>query len=162
MSMFVRDETNTLVEIGAVFMRDAANVLVEVGEEWIRDGSGLHLVFNGGGGAFDVEVPSDVYGAGARNSAIAVTTEQAAVTVTGGTAPYTYQWQRSDAPLGVWTIVAPIAQATGFRCAGVGPGESESAQFTVKVTDANGASVTSTAILATAENYGSLGGDPIP
>lgn len=156
MTFHVRDASNVLAEIGASFIRDPSNVLVEIGEEAIRDASGVHIYF-ALGGSFTVDVPPTVYGGAAYNGGIAVTTESAAVTITGGQGPFTYEWERTDGALGDWTIISPTAQSTAFRCIGVGIGESETAEFACTVRDANGSPVTSSNVLALVENYGGLG-----
>lgn len=152
-----------LFEIGAVSVRDAANVATEIGAMLIRDASGPHEVFNNSAGAFDVDVPGSVFGAGAFNGFMSVTTSLATATPSGGQAPYTYFWQRTDGGPATWVITAQASQTTSFRCNGLAPGDSESATFSCRVTDARGVEVTSDEIAATAENYGSLGGGgPIP
>lgn len=162
MTLHQRDASNALIEIGSYFVRDASNTLVEIGEEWVRDSSNvLSLVYSKAGGAFTVDVPPTVYGGAAFTSPIAVTTENATATVTGGRAPYTFLWERTDAALGDWSIISPTAAATSFRRIAVGAGENDTAEFACTVTDANGSSVASSDVLAYVENYGGLGG-PIP
>jgi hypothetical protein len=142
--------------IGAVSFRESGGV-TEIGEVYIRDASGLKELFSpseGGSGAFTVDVTPDSYGARVSEFAGGVTTSEVVATPVGGLAPYTYLWARVDANPEDWTIIASTAQATTFRAAAVGPGESFSASFTCTVTDANGNSVESGEVAATAVNYG--------
>lgn len=149
----LRDATSTKT-IGFVGARDADG-MAEC-EVYIRDADGIALVHSPGG-AFTVDVPPTVYGGAAFNGGIAVTTENATVTITGGQGPFTFEWERTDGALGDWTIINPTAQTTAFRCIGVGIGEFETANFACTVRDVNGSPVTSSDVLAQVENYGGLG-----
>ena len=149
-----------LTEQGGVFLRKGG-VLVEQ-EVYLRKGGVLQLIHSPNSG-IDVDVPLDVYGAGAFNGPIGVTTSTANATVTGGEAPYTYLWQLTGSSGGVWGVIAPTLSATAFRCNGLDAGDSASATFTVTVKDKRGRTVTSAQITANAENYGALNnGGPIP
>ena len=149
----LRDATSTKA-IGFVGARDAGG-MAEC-EVYIRDSDGIALVHSPGG-SFTVDVPPTVYGGAAFNGGIAVTTENATVTIIGGQGPFAFEWQRTDGALGDWTIINPTSQSTAFRCIGVGIGVSETAEFACTVRDANGGPVTSSDVLALVENYGGLG-----
>lgn len=157
--MNVRDASG-IDAIGAISVRGASG-LAAIGFGLIRDTDSLETFFSPAGGAFTVDVPPTVYGGAAFTSPIAVTTENATATVTGGRAPYTFLWARTDAALGDWSIISPTAATTAFRRIAVGAGENDTAEFACTVTDANGSSVASSDVLAYVENYGGLGG-PIP
>lgn len=159
MTLFQRDASNILVEIGGYFVRDASNVLVEIGEEWVRDASNtLHLVYSSTSGAMTLDYPPDAYGAGASNSEIGVTTTAVTVTVTGGRAPYTYLWALVGGPDPSWIITAPNAKTTAFRRFEMAPGDNFNTTVTCTVTDASGQSVETNPIAVTVENFGGLGG----
>lgn len=61
---------------------------------------------------------------------------QVTATVSGGSAPLTYAWERVDGTA-AWTITSPSSATTIFRCAGRTNFVSE-ASFRLKVTDAQG------------------------
>jgi len=152
--MIALRKSGALVTQGRVFLRkDGALVEQEVYQR--KDGA-LVLIHTPNG-AFTVDVPPTVYGAAAFNGGIAVTTENATVTITGGQGPFTFEWERTDGALGDWTIINPTSQTTAFRCIGVGIGENETADFACTVRDANGSPVTSSDVIAYVENYGGLG-----
>lgn len=120
------------------------------------DGS-LAFWSGAGGGAFPVTInPDPAYGAVAQLGGPTVTTQPVTASPGGGLAPYSYAWEKlvgsSD-----WSILAPTAQSTAFRCTGVTPGEDFTANFQVTVTDARGRSSTAS-VLATVSNYGRLDG----
>lgn len=148
-------KSGVTVAQGGVFLRKGG-VLVEQ-EVYLRKGGALQLI-HAPGSPIELEVPADAYGAAASNANVAVTTSVVAVVVTGGTPPYSYQWQRTDAALGPWSILSPTFAGTAFRRASLAPAESDTAAFSVTVTDARGNSVTSGDIIATVLNYGGLGG----
>ncbi len=143
-----------LVTQGAVYLRKPSGLVEQ--EVYLRTAAGLKLIHTPNG-AFSVDVPPTVYGGAAFNGGIAVTTENATVTITGGQGPFTFEWERTDGALGDWTIINPTSQTTAFRCIGVGIGESETAEFACTVRDVNGSPVTSGDVLAQVENYGGLG-----
>lgn len=153
MTFHVRDAGNVLVEIGASFIRDPSNVLVEVSEEAIRDVSGVHTYF-APGGPFTVDVTPDSFGGRLSPGPGAVTTSEVVATPTGGTAPYSYLWTRTDADPSVWQILSPTAAATQFRAEGVGPEDTLTATFKCTVTDSLGATADSADVNAQAINYG--------
>ncbi len=134
-------------------VRDAGGV-AEIGAVLIRDAGGLSEVFNNASAAFTVDVTPDSFGARNSTPPGGVTTSEVVATPSGGTAPYTFLWERTDAAPTDWTIIAPTSQATTFRAAAVGPGDSFDATFTCTVTDANGNSVVSGEVSANAINYG--------
>lgn len=93
--------------------------------------------------------PSSVSGAISRPGVATATTNEATVTVTGGTAPFTYAWVSTD---GAMTATAPTLAATRFS-ASVEGGESASDTFTCTVTDAR-AQTASAVVMASVYNYG--------
>lgn len=146
-------------EIGAIVVRDGSG-LSNIGTGLIRDGDSLETFFAPGSG-LTLDVTPVAYGAAATNFATTVTTSTVTVTVTGGTAPYTFAWERTDDVLGDWSIASPTAQSTAFRKGLVSPGDNETAYFACTVTDANGNSATTIDVSAGVANYGGLGG-PLP
>lgn len=147
----VRD-TVGLKEIGAISARDTVG-LKEIAEVYIRDAGGLKLVYNQGS-SLAVYVPASTYGAQSSSSPVDVVTEVIAATPTGGVAPYSYLWTRTDGGGGTWDIIFPTAQETSFRANDVAGGDSLLATFKVTVTDSRGIAVDSININATADNYG--------
>lgn len=85
---------------------------------------------------------------------IDVTTNTVTVTVTGGTAPYTYAWTRVDGTTD-WEILSPTAAATRFRVP-VDSGGFESGTFECEATDARGRTG-SVLVSANAYNFGDIG-----
>jgi len=159
MTLFQRDASNVLSEIGGYFVRDASNVLVEIGEEWVRDETNtLRLVYSSSGSVLTLDYPPEAYGGGASASEIIVATTSVTVTVTGGRAPYTYLWSKVGGPDPDWVISAPANKTTVFRRFEVAAGAAYAADFICTVTDANGASAVTDAITANVLNYGDLGG----
>lgn len=145
-------DTFGLKQIGAIFMRDAVG-LKEIKEVYLRDAGGLKLVYNQGS-ALAVYVPASAYGAASSNTPVAISTEVIIATPSGGVAPYTYAWVRTDGGVDSWTIIFPASQETSFRANSVASGVIRTATFKVTVTDARGQFVDSININATAENYG--------
>lgn len=157
--MNVRDVSG-IDAIGAISVRSVSG-LAAIGFGLIRDTDSLETFFSPAGGAFTVDVPPTAYGGAAANFPIAVTSESVTVTISGGRAPFTFAWERTDDILGDWSIINPASQSTAFRVAGLGPGVGDTAEFACTVTDANGTEVITGNVLVYAENYGGLGG-PIP
>lgn len=142
-------------QIGAIVVRGAGGADA-IGSASARDAGGLSAIFSPGAG-FTIDVTPEVGGAAARNTAVAVTTEQATATVNGASGTITYLWKRSDGALGPWTILSPNSAASSFRCSGIGPGDIQVAYFTCDVT-VGSVTETSDAVIATVTNYGDLGG----
>lgn len=149
-------EPSGVSEIGRIFVREAAG-LAEIGEVYVREADGLKLVWSLGSD-MTLDYPPDAYGAGASNSEIAVTTFAITVTVTGGRAPYGYQWALVGGPDPSWIITAPNAKTTAFRRFEMAPGDNFNTTVTCTVTDASGQSVETNPIAVTVENFGGLGG----
>lgn len=145
-------DTVGLKQIGAIFVRDAGG-LKEIAEVQIRDAGGLKLVYNQGS-ALAVYVPGEAYGAASSDTPVDVSTEVIAASPTGGVAPYSFSWTRTDGGVDSWSIIFPAAQETSFRANAVVGGAIRTATFRVTVTDARAQVVNSININATAENYG--------
>lgn len=151
--MIVLREASGTVNIGALGIRESGGV-TEIGEVYIRDASGLKELFSpseGGGGAFTVDVPPNVYGYGNSLSSIAITTGIATATPIGGTSPFSYAWAGGDEN---WTITNPASASTAFRAAAVPAADGFTTTFTCTVTDANGQVVESSEVSAEAYNFG--------
>lgn len=149
-------EQSSLSEIGAVLARSATGI-AEIGEGYIREASGLSQFYSLGSD-MTLDYPPEAYGAGASNSEISVTTFAITVTVTGGRAPYGYQWALVGGPDPSWIITAPNAKTTAFRRFEMAPGDNFNTTVTCTVTDASGQSVETNPIAVTVENFGGLGG----
>lgn len=93
--------------------------------------------------------PASVNGAISRPAGGYAQTNETAVSVAGGTAPFTYAWTSSDGTLGA---TAPSAASTRFS-AFVEAGDTLSDTFECLVTDAKGQTATVT-VLASVSNYG--------
>lgn len=103
--------------------------------------------------ALTVSVPATAYGASSLSSAVTVITNTATATASGGTPPYSYAWSRDDSGSPAWTINNPSSAGTTFSVL-VSAATVETAEFKCVVTDSLGATVTSSLVYATAENYG--------
>lgn len=126
----------------------------------VRASDGLKTFFSSGGsGAFTVSaLPLVAFGGASSGLAVTVMTEYVSVTVTGGTAPYSYAWDQVGATAETWTIESIGSANTRFACSGVADGDSYIATFKCTVTDANGSTVDSANVEANVINYGSWGG----
>lgn len=96
--------------------------------------------------------PTYVQGAAATNMTVPVSTNSTTVSVTGGTAPYSYSWASPDDPSNA-SAVSPTAAATNFVRTSVGPDTSYDFTMQCTVTDARGATGT-VDVSATVTNYG--------
>lgn len=145
----------------AIRLRDASGVLKTVANIRTRDASNvLRLVYSStAGGAFTVAAsPLVAFGGRTGSGALAITSEEVALSITGGAAPYTYAWELVSAIDGTWTIESPSASKTRFVVSAVPVGDSYQATFRCVVTDARGLSSDSADIDVTCTNYGDLGG----
>lgn len=100
--------------------------------------------------------PAYVTGAISRPAGGQAQTNASAVTVTGGTPPYTYAWSSSD---GVMTPTIPTASTTRFS-AFVDAGDTLSDNFECTVTDAKGQTAAAV-VAASVSNYGKQSNAPI-
>lgn len=138
--------------IGAFHWRDAIGSHNAAAIRY-RDGDNvLQEVF--GIGAITVAAsPIDVYGYGNSHASIVITTTSTGVTVSGGTPPYTYDWQPD---IGAFEPIAPSSMVTAFRTTtGIGPGDGAADTAVCVVTDANGRTGTSNPVSLNAQNLGS-------
>lgn len=131
---------------------------VNIANASILTPDGSRVLWSAGGtGGFAVELdPLPVWGAAASGAEVTVTTQQCTATPTGGTAPFTYLWEKTSGSAD-WSIVSPTAQSTAFRCAELPPEGDSTATFQVTVTDARGR-VATPFVTAIASNYGGLSG----
>lgn len=150
---------SSLANLGAIAVRDEDG-LASIGEVRIRDADSLEVIFSPAS-TLVIGVTGDAYGAGASNFAISVATSVVTVSVSGGQAPYTYNWTRLDGPDAFWSILTPASASTQFRRTNMAPGDEESATFACTVTDSLGNTGATVPINATVANYGGLGG-PLP
>lgn len=139
----IRDASGTLRTVARIRMRDAGGVLRTIQRIRMRDASGtLRTVFQFLTATISTALAAS--DAGAASSGV-VTTANETVTVTGGTAPYTYAWTRVAGNLAV-TATAPAANITSFQATVTDSGSPYITYFQVTVTDASGATVTSNII----------------
>lgn len=132
----------------------AASGLVECGNAMFRTASGVVSI--GSVRALSATAsPSDAYGATDAPGSPNVSTNAVTVTASGGRAPYTYSWAKTDGD----TIAAsaPSSATTAF-VGSVPRNDSRQATFECTVTDAAGHSATSNAVFAIITNYGDSGG----
>lgn len=156
----VRDIASTRTLAG-IAMRDGGNVLRNVTLVKVRSLEGLGEVL----AAMEASAsPGLVTGRVNSGLAAVVQTKATGVTVTGGTAPYAYSWNRTDANSGTWTISSPSSASTSFVAHDVEGGVSFEATFACTVTDSVGGSVVSSSVTAQASNIGYYGGGggPLP
>lgn len=138
-----RDAGNVLRTATRIRIRDAGNVLRTVQRIRIRDaGNVLRTVYQ----YLSTTLSSDTaYGSNSGAASVgSVTSASVTVTPAGGTTPYTYQWNRTSGDLAIKADTATAATTT-FSASSVS--DSISATFTCKVTDANGAVVTSDPVM---------------
>jgi hypothetical protein len=82
-----------------------------------------------------------------------VTTSVVSVTVTGGTAPFTYLWQEtSNNSSYTWVIGSSATASTSFTAQSLAPLDTAAAGFTCTVTDADGNIVITGEVTASAAN----------
>jgi hypothetical protein len=134
MQIRMRDAGGVLRTISRIRMRDAGNVLRTLSRVRMRDAAGtLRTVWQ----YFTATIPSTEHAvASGLASSGTVTSSSIAVTVTGGTAPYTYLWQYVSGSLAI-AITTPTGSASTFSAIAV-DGVPEVAVFKSTVTDNNG------------------------
>lgn len=138
----------------AIRVRGASTLAVaETGR--IRESGGLSVFFSpGASSSFVVSIPATAEGSKVADHGVGVSTNSVSAIVTGGSSPYSYLWERTDANPESWSILTPTSSSTSFRGLNVGPGEAPSATFKCTVTDANSDSAQSNELTATVYNYG--------
>lgn len=119
----MRDDGGTLRLIQRIRVRDASGILRTVFE---------YLV---------ATLSSPTVSASAGTSTI--TTSSITCTVTGGTAPYSYQWVPSNDYFDGVSATTPSAAATTFRRTSTIVGDAYLGRFFCRVTDATGATADS-------------------
>lgn len=140
-----------------VFLRKGG-VLVEQ-EVYLRKGGALQLISSPVSNLVAVPSELEVYGGRSIDATVAVTTFGTTVVVTGGVAPYSFNWARTDGGGETWEILADGASAR-FRC-NCAPGDEFIATFACTVTPARGSPVTTVDVQATVHNFGGFGGGPL-
>ncbi len=133
----MRDAGGVLRTITRIRMRDAGGVLRTIQRIRMRDAGGvLRTVYQYLSISLDVTAIAG-YNSGAA-SAGTVATAAVTGTVSGGTAPYTYLWERVDGSATV-TATTGTAAATTFSATVNEATGGIFATFRLKVTDVNGA-----------------------
>lgn len=139
----IRNASGTLRTVARIRMRDAGGVLRTIQRIRMRDTTGtLRTVFQYLSAV--ISATKSASASGAFSSGV-VTTATETVTVSGGTAPYTYAWTRVAGNLAI-VATAPAAATTNFQATVTDSGSPYIAYFQVTVTDTNGAVVTSNMI----------------
>lgn len=139
----MRDAGGVLRTIKRIRMRDASGTLRTIQRIRMRDAAGvLRTVFQYLTATIAATLSASASGAA---SSGVVTSANETVTVTGGTAPYTYAWERVAGNLAV-VATAPAAATTSFQATVTDSGSPYVTYFQVTVTDANNAVVTSNMI----------------
>lgn len=135
-----RDGANTSRTMAQIIVRDSGGVQRIIQRVRGRDATNtLRTLFTGM--AASATTPADGTAA-----TFTVTSAASTVTVSGGVAPYTYNWVawQNDPttynPDGI-VILSPTGSSTQFR-RGLAVGETINGSFMCEVTDANGATVT--------------------
>jgi hypothetical protein len=155
-----RDNSGVLRNIAMIRVRDAGNVLRTISDGMARDAAGALRAFFG---TLSVSVaPEEVTGGANSSGSPQVQTQIATATPSGGTSPYTYLWERTDAGGDTWSIASPTSASTRFLAQGVGPNTTATAEFACTVIDAHGLEAVSADIAASATNFSTLGGGPLP
>jgi len=129
--------------ISKVHVRDSSNALVDLSAFRVRDAKGLNDLL----ATLKASGPVEVDGFGYSIKPIQVTTQLAAVAVTGGTAPYSYSWSIGAG----WSATAPSGSSSAFRSPTLTSGETQSITATCTVTDADGNTAT-VSVLAVCTN----------
>jgi hypothetical protein len=133
--------------IGAIRVREGG-VTVEIAQVYVQSGGVAYPLF--GSSISASAAPIYCSGYSASGGSIYITTESATVTVSGGTAPYTYAWVPLDSG---WAAIDPSHATTPFRSPLLGTGENASTTFTCTVTDALGRTASAN-VEVYAENLG--------
>lgn len=148
--MFSARDATTLRTVKNVKARDAGGVLRQCQFAKVRASDGaLRTVWAYLTASASV---SSVEGYGNSITSIGITTASVTATPTGGTAPYTYAWTRTDGGADAWTITTPTAATTSFRATAVLPSDNQTATFICTVTDANGRTAATSAVSASSTN----------
>lgn len=148
--------------LGRFRYRDADNVTQEARRVWFRDADNVtRLAWAKPSPMTAAASPAVVNGAQGANFATLVATTTTTVTVTGGTAPYSYAWEQASGGL-MWAIVTANGASTRFEANGLTPGQTEVATFICTVTDRDGNEATTAPVQAQATNFGDPFGGPLP
>lgn len=135
MTIIVRDPANTPRTITAIQVRDATNTPRDLSEIWVRDsGNTPRLVFSLAPPLSATASPGTVSGFTAGTGT--ATTDASTCTPSGGTGPYSYDWEILffDGPV-TPTALSPTSASSTFRQTSIGTGESYSASIRCLVTD---------------------------
>jgi hypothetical protein len=145
-------DASGLRQIAGISIRDADNVLRTVSSAYLRTAAGTLRKFFGSMSA--VAAPATKRAFGNSTGTLDITVSPVEATVTGGAAPFTYLWERTDAGGESWTITVPTGAITGFTAEDVPPGETITATFKCTVTDAATTEAETNEVTATAVNLG--------
>lgn len=142
--------TTALKQVAAIHFRDASNTLVDAEVGRVRNpANALKTFFD----AFSAAIsPDSVTGYANSAGSPDIGTPLAFCTVSGGVAPFTHLWTRSDGGGGSWTIDNPTAATTNFTALSVAT--DATAEFIDTVTDNIGAVAVAGPIGAFAINLG--------
>lgn len=133
----MRDAAGTLRTITRLRMRDTAGILRTIQQVRMRDETGvLRTVFQYL--SLDVNTTSAFGSSSGAASAGVVVSSSVTGTVSGGTAPYVYAWERIDGSAGISADTPAVATSTFSATVNEATG-GMFANFRLKVTDANGA-----------------------
>jgi hypothetical protein len=151
MALAIRDAGNVSRSIAALVIRDATNTPRTIKELWLRTPDGLKQVF----GQLAVTVsPTGVSGSVNRAGAATAYTRYVTASPSGGVAPFTYAWARTDGGAHGWAISSPTAAMTNFSTV-VSSATDQTATFACTITDATGMTATSANVSADCWNDGS-------
>jgi hypothetical protein len=106
---------------------------------------------SGSGGIAIAFSPGSVSGYYAAGGTANISTGSVLATASGGVAPYTYAWARTDSSAYTWVIGAPTAATTSFGGQSIPEGVQTFADFELTVTDASSNTAKKT-ITATVRN----------
>lgn len=144
MPLIIRDQANTPRTVTELWIRDETNTSREIQELWARDATNTPRMIYTTAPPITASISPSLVSGMTLGTGTA-TTDAATMSVSGGTAPYTYAWSITAYTSGVApTALSPTSATTTFRQTSLGIGAAESADCQCIATDANGYTASAT------------------